>query len=93
MRSISVGLSPSSSCRRSCASQSAYGSGTPRRARIAISRASIRAASARALVIEALQVQHAVDHQMGVVRGQRFSLLIRFLPHDRRTQHDVAGAR
>ena len=65
----------------------------PRRARIAVSRASIAAASRGALVVVALQVQHAVDHQVGVVRGQRLSLFVRFLAHDRRAQDDVAGAR
>ena len=46
------------------------------------------------LVVEALQVQHAMDHQSGrSARPRFFPVRIRFLAHDRRAQHDVAGAR
>ena len=44
-------------------------------------------------MVVALQVQHAVDDEVSVVRGQRLSLCVRFLAHDRRAQDDVAGAR
>ena len=44
-------------------------------------------------VVESLQVQHAVDNQVRVMVGERLALRGRLPPHDRRAEHDVAGAR
>ena len=46
-----------------------------------------------ALVVVALQVQHAVDHQMGAVRGAASCPVRRFAADHGHAQHDVADAR
>ena len=50
-------------------------------------------ASAALLVVVALQVQHAVHHQVRVVRLERLAPALALPPHHRRAQHDVAGQR
>ena len=58
-----------------------------------ISARSMRAACGLSLVVVAPQVQHAVHHQVRVVRRERFSLLPRFARDHRMAEHDVAAQR
>ena len=78
---------------RGCAAIGVRDRRSPRPRSSAISRASMRRGVVVALVVVALQVQHAVDHQVRVVRGKRLALRARLLRDDRRAQHDVAGKR
>ena len=53
----------------------------------------MRCGVARALVVQAVQVQHAVHHQVRVVRVERLALRARLARDHRVAQHDVAAQR
>ena len=70
--------------RVSASPRAAYGSATPSAARIATSRALHPGRLVGAPVVVTLKVQHAVNHEMGAVRGERLALLGRLLSQQRR---------